>query len=332
MPYLAVMRDAPPDKIYETYLQQRQTFGRCPGFYLDCADALERSGQRALAVRVATDTTTFQLADAALLRRSAYRLTELGDRGHAIDLFEQILKMRPGEANARRDLALALSDRADELVDLPRGDKRRDRNQIAADYSRCLDLLNQVIVSMDWNQEMLLPCLMDANRVIAAAKWLEEEGQIRHLPVPLDPRLIQNLSGDLRMVMTLDNDEFSAWMTVQENGGATATDGPYSTRSGARMYGVHGGSPQEYCLRAAAPGTYGVRISLASRVGLKPTGPCTIRLSATAAFGRGNDKTKTLWVRVTDIGKPLDEIGVVVTRNEAPRIIKPYGVQSTETP
>ena len=47
---------------------------------------------------------------------AAHRLNQIGERELAIDLFEKVLKLRPEEPQSHRDLALALADRADQVV------------------------------------------------------------------------------------------------------------------------------------------------------------------------------------------------------------------------
>ena len=112
-PYLAAMKAVPADRAYEIFLEQRETFGKSPAFYLDCADYLGRIGQHDLPSVCLTDVAALQAADARLLRVAAHRLEQIGEQELAIDLFEKVLKMRPEEPQSHRDLALALSSRAD---------------------------------------------------------------------------------------------------------------------------------------------------------------------------------------------------------------------------
>jgi tetratricopeptide (TPR) repeat protein len=115
VPYLKAMREAGGDAAYGVYLKQRGAFIASPAFYLDCADYLLRNGQKQLGVRVLTNIAELKLENAQLLRIVAHRLNQIGDRDLAINLFEKIKKMRPEEPQSWRDLALALSDRADAL-------------------------------------------------------------------------------------------------------------------------------------------------------------------------------------------------------------------------
>ena len=143
---------------------------------------------------------------------AAHRLQQIGERERAIELFEAVLKIRPEEPQSHRDLALALADRADASTDA----HHQQSGQIASDYGRSLDLLNQVIVGhWDRFQEIELPCLMEANRIIATVERLKQAGQIAEVPIALDARLRKNLDCDLRVVMTwdADNTDIDLWVT-----------------------------------------------------------------------------------------------------------------------
>ena len=130
------MREAGGEGAYAVYLKQRPAFVASPAFYLDCADYLLRSGQRQMGVRVLTNIAELKLDNAQLLRIVAHRLNQIGDRELAIDLFERIKKMRPEEPQSYRDLALALSDRADASRQASASSGGRDAGGACADYRR----------------------------------------------------------------------------------------------------------------------------------------------------------------------------------------------------
>jgi len=311
---MAAIKRVPAKEAYAAYLEQRATFGGSPQFYLDCGNYLEQDGQHAMALRVVTNVATFRLADANMLRRAAYRLADLGDQDRAIELFERIVKLRPEQLPAYRDLALALSDRADARAQRPHGYDRGDGDRIAADYSRCLELLDHVIAQPLQYGSIASLCLMDANRVIARAARLENAGDIPLIAVPLDRQLIRNLECDLRVVMTWDTDESSASLTVKEPDGDAVPTSPYATRSGGKIDGVTDAyGPMEYCLRTLSPGTYRVQVKLAPRNSPDRNGPCTVRVSVYTDFGRPNEQRKSLRVRVTD-ATALVDIGIVTSR------------------
>src|SRR5687768_8283166 len=181
-PYLAAMKAVTNDKAYGVYLEQRKQFRKSPAFYLDCADYLVKAGQRDVGIRVLTNVAELQLEDARLLRVAAHRLNQIGERELAIDLFEKVLKLRPEEPQSHRDLALALADRADQIV--AGADKalwQRDLmlSKVKSDYGRALDLLDKVITS-NWDrfQEIEVIALMEANQIMARLARMPEIGEV----------------------------------------------------------------------------------------------------------------------------------------------------------
>jgi Ca-activated chloride channel family protein len=312
-PYLAAMKAVPADKAYGVFLEQRKAFGTSPAFYLDCGDYLDRAGQHELAVRVLTDVAALKLADARLLRVAAHRLQQIGQREIAIDLFEKVLKLRPEEPQSHRDLALALSDRADSLADLPAGAADRDSGRIAADYARSLDLLNQVLVGRwDRFQEIELPCLMEANRIIAKVGRLKQAGEIADVPVPLDPRFVKNLECDLRVVMTWDADNTDIDLWVTEPSGEKCFYGHNRTTIGGMLSRdfTDGYGPEEYCLRKLMAGKYAIQANFYGSRQQELTGPCTVAATVYTDFGRPTEKKQSLTLRLVDTKEVVD-IGTV---------------------
>jgi tetratricopeptide (TPR) repeat protein len=333
MPYLTALQRVPPDKAYDAYLEQRATFGRCPEFYLDCADYLQRAGQHAMAARVVSDVAAFHLADPELLTRAAYRYQELGEWDRAIELFERVVKMRPDDRQGVVNLALALSDRADSTrspradarAALRRTDSRHDGERISADYRRCLGLLNAVIVREARLSEVDMSCLMDANRVIARVERLESAGAIPPVPVPLDPRLIRDLDCDLRVVVTSDTAGYTPDWTVTEPDGSVAQSGFYVTPIGGRIDG------SDYCLRTLVPGLY--RLKTIGFVGSSPerlTGVCTVRVTVFTDFGRPGEKCKSMSLRMTSLDQKID-LGIVTRHGMALVFQKLDNLLSVET-
>jgi len=312
-PYLAAMKAVPADKAYAVFLEQRKTFGTSPAFYLDCGDYLERVGQHELAVRVLTDVAALKLADARLLRVAAHRLQQIGENQTAIDLFEKVLKMRPEEPQSHRDLALALADRADALADLPKGGGGRDSGRIASDYARSLDLLNQVLVGRwDRFQEIELPCLMEANRIISKVGRLKQAGYVADVPIPLDPRFVRDLECDLRVVMTWDADNTDIDLWVTEPSGEKCFYAHNRTAIGGMLSRdfTDGYGPEEYCLRRLMPGKYAIQANFYGSRQQELSGPCTVQATVYTDFGRPTEKKQCLTLRLVE-AKDVVDIGSV---------------------
>lgn len=322
-PYIAAMKGVPADRAYDTFLEQRKTFGRSPAFYLDSADYLEHVGKHALAVRVLSDIAELQLQDARLLRVAAHRLLQIGERELAIDLFDKVLKLRPEEPQSARDLALALADRADSAL---ASSASHDASQPIRDYLRSLELLNKVVEGhWDRFQEIELPVLMEANDIIAKLGRLPMAGELH---IPIDPRLIKNLDCDVRVVMTWDVDQTDIDLWVTEPSGEKCFYGHNRTIIGGLLSRdfTDGYGPEEYCLRKQMPGTYNIQCNYYGSRQQELIGPATVQATVITNFGRPSEKRQALTVRLKDM-KDVVNLGTITVGQKQQPTTKPAAPQ-----
>ncbi len=114
MPYLKDLQAAKGKDLFAVYMKNRTQYGTSPGFFLDCADFFQDSGDKELALQVLSNIAELELEDAALLRVLGHRLEQIGQLDLAVQTFEQVLALRPEEPQSYRDLALALVRRTEE--------------------------------------------------------------------------------------------------------------------------------------------------------------------------------------------------------------------------
>ena len=314
-PYLAAMKAVPADKAYGVFLEQRKAFARSPAF-LPRLRRLPRAASASMIwpAGVLTDVAALKVADARLLRVAAHRLQQIGERELAIDLFEKVLKLRPEEPQSHRDLPLALSDRADAAADLAKDAAGRDTGRAASGLCLgALDLLNQVLVGRwDRFQEIELPCLMEANRIIARVNRMKQAGEIADVPVRLDPRFIKNLECDLRVVMTWDADNTDIDLWVTEPSGEKCFYNHNRTTIGGLLSRdfTDGYGPEEYCLRRLMAGKYAIQANFYGSRQQELTGPCTVAATVYTDFGRPTEKKQSLTLRLVE-AKEVVDIGSV---------------------
>jgi hypothetical protein len=318
-PYLAAMKKAGPEKAYATYLAERAKYADRPAFYLDCADFLLRLKQRDLGVRVLTSVLELKLEDARLLRVVAHRLQQIGELDLAVALFEKVLRLRPEEPQSPRDLALALSDRADAL----RARRPQRRGAIAADYSRALALLNDV-VTRQWDgrfPDIETIALMEANRILAVA---EREKLPLARTATIDPRLRKPLDVDVRIVLTWDTDNTDMDLWVTEPGGEKCYYGYNRTTMGGRLSHdfTSGYGPEEYMIHRGLAGAYGVQANFYGSRAASLTGPTTLQATVFTNYGRPNEKREALTVRLTDNREVVD-VGSIRFEGAAPAATEP---------
>jgi tetratricopeptide (TPR) repeat protein len=307
-PYLKALSAAAPANQYTVYLEQRKSYESTPAFYLDCADLFAKSNQPDLALRILTNIPELGLDDGRLLRIAGHRLQQLGQLDDAIDLFEKITRLRPEEPQSFRDLALALSDRADAAQ------SHNDLARARSDRGRALDLLHKVVMN-PWQrfEEIEVIALTEANRIIARANAVPGMNQIMHHP--FDPRLVKPLDPDLRIVLTWDTDNTDIDLHVVEPSGETCYYSHNRTTIGGAMSKdfTQGYGPEEYLLKKLMPGQYTVKANFYGNRDQRLLGPTTVQATVITHYGRPDEQRQSLTLRLKD-AKDMVEIGKVTLR------------------
>jgi hypothetical protein len=234
-------------------------------------------------------------------------LQQLGQLNLAIELFAQVLRLRPEEPQSLRDLALALADRGDAAR--TSGGKRA---AVAADYLRSLELLDQIVLG-DWDgrfPEIEAVALVDANRLLAIMQREKLPGIER---VTLDPRLRHAFDLDIRIVLTWDTDQTDMDLWVTEPTGERCDYSHNHTAIGGMISRdfTGGYGPEEYLLRRAPSGKYEIRANFYGSTSQSLTGATTAQATVITDFGRRGERRRTLTLRLSD-EKDVVDIGSVV--------------------
>jgi hypothetical protein len=161
-PYLKSLKTSSAAKQFTVYMDQRGEYGNSPAFYLDCADFFFNEKKDELAVQILSNIAELELENASLLRILAHRLSQIGMLEESITLFEGVLKMRSEEPQSYRDLALAISRRAEGLQK-----DNSNTEKCCNDFQRAIELLYQIVVKRwDRFEEIEIIALMELNREI----------------------------------------------------------------------------------------------------------------------------------------------------------------------
>lgn len=300
-PYLKAMKAAEKGDAYDVYLREREKYVASPAFYLDCAEFFFVRKDRRLGLRVLTNIAELKLENPLLLRIIAHKAEQIGAAALAIDLFTQVLAMRPEEPQSYRDLALVLAKRA--------GDKKRDVAERRTDANRALALLNDVVVR-EWDgrfPEIETIAVSEANAILVAATRAEID--VRN---PLDERLVKNLDADVRILLTWHTDltDMDLWVTEPSNEKCDYSHN--RTTIGGRMSHdlTQGYGPEEYTVRRAMPGTYKIQVNYYGSNQVTLTGGTTIQATVITNFGRKNEKRKSITMRLENKQEVID-IGAI---------------------
>ncbi|HPD16779.1 MAG TPA: VIT domain-containing protein [Planctomycetota bacterium] len=304
-PYIEAIRRAKPDEAFAAYLKQRDEYGTSPAFFLDCANHFLAAKQEATALQVLSNVAELELENAALVRVLAHRLAQLDGLRNlelASMLFEEALRMRPEEPQSWRDLALVLARRADALSKIPYKKRsvdqaERDKAEIAALYSRAIELLYHVVLNTwDRFEQIELIALMELNALLPKAKAAGIEKP------NVDPRLVKLLDVDVRIILTWDADNTDMDLHVVEPSGERAFYGHQRTTIGGNVSRdfTQGYGPEEYLLKKAMPGMYTIQANYYGSSAAQLIGAVTLQVDVFTNYGRPNEQRKSLTLRLTE--------------------------------
>ena len=276
-PYLEVLAQA-GDKAYEAYLKQRKDYETSPGFYMDCADALAKIGQRDLAVRVLTNLAEIELENKALLRILGYKLRFLGELAQAETVFRRVVTMAQEEPQSYRDLALTLDD--------------EEKFQEAVDTM--MTIINFKFDSRFPEIEAI--ALTEINRIIARA---ERKGlKIQNV----DDQYRRLIDTDIRIVLNWDADmmDIDLWTTDPFN--VKCYYGYRLTPTGGRNSCdfTQGYGPEEFMIRDAIKGEYKIEANYFGSHSQKVLGPVTLYTEVYTNYGRPDEKREVLTCRLAN--------------------------------
>jgi len=282
-PYLKELKALPRDGRYTRYLTVRDTYGTTPGFFLDVADLLRDQGDRLLAERVLTNLAEMKPDDPTLLRVLGYRLRQLGHADAAVWTFQEVFRLRGDEPQSHRDLALALA--------------------AAGQTQRAVDLM-WGLGSRPWDnrfRDINLIVVGEMNAAIALAKTRPDTSKI-------DPRLLENLPVDIRVVLNWDTPNSDMDLHVIDPRGEECFYSHQKTALGGRISAdvTTGFGPEEFLLKKAMPGEYLVRAKYFGTGEQTAIGATTVVLELYLRYATGQVENKSITLRLEGRGRMVD--------------------------
>jgi Ca-activated chloride channel family protein len=303
-PYLRVIKEGNnTSEQYARYIAQRaEGYAKTPAFYFDCASFFLNPAQldatrRDIGIRILSNISELSLDNSRILRVLGYKLFEAREYSLATEVFCQVARWRPHEAQSYRDLGLTMLERGGGWY----------QTAVELLWRTCTmvvpDDFSEIEIEAIWE---LRDCLARAGRegvkVVLPGTLRDVAKEFLEPDMPLD----------LRVTMAWDTDNVDIDLHVVEPTGEEAYYGHKETRIGGlnsrdfrRGYG-----PEGYVLKRAYPGTYKIKTNYFSSHQASLTGPTTVILSITTNFGRENQKTATTLVRLNE-SKDNGEIGSV---------------------
>ncbi|MGG6341772.1 VIT domain-containing protein [Stenotrophomonas indicatrix] len=271
------LRQGASSQLYDRYLAERAANANSSAFFLDVADLLIEQGQRDLALRVLSNLAEMELDNRHLLRVLGYRLLQADAPALAVPVFEQVLAMGQEEPQSFRDLGLALA--------------------AAGKPQQALAPLYQVVVR-PWDSRfdgIALIALDELTNLVAGSKPRLDTTSI-------DPRLLQAMPLDLRVVLAWDADNSDMDLWVTDPNGERAYYGNRLTYQGGQMSQdfTGGYGPEQFSLRNAKPGKYKVEANYFGSRQQLVTGATTLMLRLTTHWGTPKQKDQMVTMRLKD--------------------------------
>ena len=299
-PYLKDM-EASEDP-YGAYLAIRGEYDRSPSFYLECAEFFKAKGDLVKATRVLSNLAEMDLEAPQVLRVLGYRLLQYDNPVESVPVFEVVLKMRPEEPQSYRDLAIALTRRAEVSADTAKDD-----------YSRALELYQTLIWGRDYENwdgrfgDVELFALEESNAMLEAAK------KAGVTDIPLDKEFIRPVDVDVRIVMTWSADNTDIDLHVTEPSGETVFYGHRLSAAGGMISRdfTGGYGPEEYMIHNAPKGKYKIKAHYYASHAVELLGAVTVQADVYTNFGRPNQKRQSLTFPLKEDGKEVYDIGEI---------------------
>jgi len=279
-PYMKRLQNAGKDELYRVYLDERAAYLSSSSFYMDAAGVFFDRGLPELGLRVLSNLAEMNLENRQLLRLYAYRLVQARRSDLAVPVFERISELAPNEPQSWRDLGLALAE--------------------SGQPQRAVNALWEV-VSQPWNGRFAginMIALAELNAIAAQASTSTTSGQPALDLSRVDTRLRRNLPLALRVVMAWDTDDTDIDMWVSDPNGERASYANRLTYQGGAMSpdATGGYGPEEFSLKTAKPGKYGVEAQFFGHRQQVLSAGTTVMVRVTTGFGtpQAHDEWTTL--------------------------------------
>ena len=267
------------EKDYAAYLKIRPDYINTPTFYFDMADWFFSHNNREKALLILTSIAELDLENASLYRLLGYRLKEYKEYALEAYICKKVILWRPMEKQSYRDYALALADNAQ--------------------YQTALDSLYSALthsysLGMNTQQDISEVLITEINRLIAKNSKLDCSA--------IDKRIIMAMPVDIRVVINWNMNNTDIDLHVKDPNGEECYYGHKETLSGGHISRdiTRGYGPEQFILKKAIKGKYGVFVNYFSDTKVKDEGPATVMVEI---FTKYSDNTEQRQVACFQMSK-----------------------------
>lgn len=286
--YIIKLRKTNEDNLYTEYLKLKNEDKRNATFYLEVGSYFLEKNKKSEAIRILSNIAEMELENRELLKIVANKLRQIKEYDLAIEIYEEIIRIRGEEPQAFRDLALAHLERGN--------------------YQKALDLLYKVI-SESWEENekrftgIKTIALIEMNNIIALHR-----GKVNISAIPKD--LIQNYPMDIRIVLNWSSDNVDVDLWVTDPNGEKCFYSNKETRLGGRISNdmTSGYGPEEFLLKKAIAGNYKIEADFYGDTRQGVNGNVTIDAQLFTNYGRSNQKMKEITLTLSGV-KQVVQVG-----------------------
>lgn len=275
------------DQWYTKYLELRTSYEQIPFFYIDVVDFFRSKGKDTEALKILSNLAEIKLEDYQLQRALGHYLFSMNANDLAIQVFEQVLELRPDEPQSYRDLALVY--------------------EAKGNPQKAIDLLYSCITKSFIKEEQDLYDIEERFDGFEEVVLVDMNGMISRYGKALDlsnidKKFIRKVEMDLRIVLNWNTSETDLDLWVSEPSGSLVkydnTKGDSGGYLSEDMMDAYG--PESYCLKEAPAGDYAIYVDLYNDRQQVVSGGTLIQVYIYTNFGRKDQKMESLTLRVAE--------------------------------
>jgi hypothetical protein len=271
------------DEDYQTYIKLRSDYINTPTYYFDMADWFFRLGDRKKALCILTSIADIDLENASLYRLLGYRLKEYGEYALEAFICKKVIGWRPIEPQSYRDYALALADGG--------------KHQAALDslYSVLVRPFSQNIGGRSRGIEEVV--VTELNQLITKNPTLNT--------AKIDKKLVQAMPVDIRVVINWNMNNTDIDLHVKDPNGEECFYSHRQTAIGGRISNdnTSGYGPEQFLLKRAGKGKYGVFVNYFGDTQVKAEGPSTIMAEIFTKYADKTEKREVVCLQLSKAEK-----------------------------
>jgi tetratricopeptide (TPR) repeat protein len=267
------------NQAYLIYLTEKKQYGTQPSFFLDIADYFIAKKETKRGLRILSNIAELELENHSLLRVLANKLLQLKQYSIALQLFKDLIELRPEEPQSYRDLGLAY--------------------EAMGNYNEAIKQLYQVVKEPFDNRFYGIE-LIAMNEINAILSKNPEGVHIDYI----DKKLLKNMPVDIRVVLNWDADNTDVDLWVTDPNGEKCYYSNNLTRAGGRISNdfTQGYGPEEFMIRRAKPGYYKIEAHYYGTTTQSIQGKATLSVQFFKQFGTRHEQKEEITRRlnVTD--------------------------------